>query len=232
MKALEKKIIEKFLKPKIDILEFPFEWGKETLYYLYYFQKGEEALISKEQMEIRIFQEWIKNNKRDFFTFISLINKIKDFRKELLTNSIEIKSYLLKIAKDLEEYIFLQNIPIPKSINFPSLQELGEENFLWEILSWYLKIIKTITFCINFFHYPKIHSELSLLSKTHKFSPKERYSLELYKNDIANILIGLTGYPIGEENYEIFLPSNVVYITSMDKDSFEIKDFEIIFYLL
>jgi len=63
MKEIPQEIIHKIMKDLLEKLYFPFEWGRETLFYFYYFQKGEEEKLIKSFKYYKAFKNQISQKE-------------------------------------------------------------------------------------------------------------------------------------------------------------------------
>ncbi len=177
MKQVPNEIIDMVMEDLIKDMYFPFSWGKETLRYLYFFQKGEEENLLKSFETFKTFQEWSKKNEETLYKFIQKINLIKDTREESLKAEREkiLEIEIAEVIDIIKEFIHKNQIPINEDIKNLSILELGSQNFIWEALSFYLKIAKFITYSLNFYYY-------AILSADFKFIGKKNYQLNtLYK---------------------------------------------------
>lgn len=202
MKAIPEEVVIKILKDLIDNLDFPFPWGKETLYYFYYFQKGEEVKILNSFKFYREFQNWSKLNPKKLNILIKKLSKIEDLRKNFLAigrnEKKEIKDSLSIIIEDLEKFIRSNLVPIFNEIQIPKKELLSYENYLWEALSFYLKMSKLITYSVNFRRYSKL-SRNFYFKKDKIYKPNTPYKIEEEKSFLQNLLLSLCGLPCYEE---------------------------------
>lgn len=223
MRPIPKKILNTILKDTIEKIHFPFLWGKETLYYLYYFQKGEENELLNSLKAYKDFQEWSNNNISKLDEFIEKLNKIEDLRDKFLDGLRHNKKEIVKLKdliKDIEDIILKNLIPIPKDIQIPKKEILGWENFVWESLSFYLKLSRFITYSINFKVYPKISNNFYFKGKK-VYIPNTPYKIEEEKEFLINLFLSWCGIPISEE-VEFSLINNVYLEEKGEPQSMEI----------
>lgn len=234
MKGIDKKIVDKFLGEALDNIFFPFSWGKETLKFLYYYQKGEEKELLNSFKEVRDFQNWVDKNLRILEEFIEMLNKIKDFRPLLLIEKRELFKDEIKIInlwENIKNFIERSRIPLSSELlTFPN-KKLSIENYMWEILSWYLKASKFITFSINFNFFPELNSDF-IFEGERIYQLDKSYSLEEEKIFLSNLLINLSGFPSREGIKKFSLPREIV-LEESHKDLFilDSQNFILIFYL-
>lgn len=233
MKSINKKIIDKVFNRFFDSIFFPFAWGKETLKFLHYYQKGEERKLLKIFKEIRNFQIWINKNQNILERFIELLNRIEDLRKSLLIKNRKFQEEreLLNLWDDITSFIIRNRIPLSSELlAFPN-NKIGLQNFIWEILSWYLKTSKFITFSINFSNFPKLN--LNFYFEGEKvYQANKYYILEDERDFLENLLINLSGFPCREGIKEFSLPQFIIVEKSY-RDCFylDFQNFNLIFYL-
>lgn len=234
MEIIDKRIIEKILDEFIEKIFFPFSWGKETLRFLQYFQRGEEKDLLKSFEEIKNFQAWINKNQNILDILIKMLMEIEDIRAFMLIEdrkSQEHEKNIINLWENIENFIKKNKIPLSSELLiFPS-KEIGIQNFIWEILSWYLKVSKFLTFSINFNYFPRLNSDFVFKGKK-LYQSDKYYLLEEEKSFLANLLINLTGYPSREGIKEFSLPHSIS-IEKSDKEYFSLdfQNFNLVFYL-
>jgi hypothetical protein len=232
MKLIENKIIEKVLKEQLNNIKFPFLWGIETLIFINYYQKGEEELLLNSFYEIKRFQEWMDKNFLILNEFLTLLQEIRDFRNNLLIDerlNLEDKK-ILKIWGIIENFVIYNKIPLSKDLLILPNISLGLRNYIWEIISWYLKVIKFITFSINFDNFPHLNSHFYF--EGHKiYKINKEYYLKDELSFISNLIINLSGFPSREGIKNFSLPQNIIIKNSIEDYFVFDKDFNIIFYL-
>lgn len=231
MKPLPKEILHIILKDTLERIYFPFLWGKEALYYLYYFQKGEESEVVSSLKEYKNFQEWSNDNLSNLDKLIKKLNKIKDLRSDFLISLRNNKKELERlnnIIKDVENFLLINKIPIPKDIQVPKREILGWENFVWESLSFYLKLTKFITYSINFKAYPKLSKSFHFKGKK-VYKPNTPYKIKEEKDFLVNLLLAWCGIPSYEE-IEFSLINNIHFLKEeIESQSIEISEDVFIF---
>ncbi len=234
MKIIDKKIVEKILDEFLEKISFPFSWGKEALRFLYYFQKGEEKDLLKSFEEIKNFQAWINKNQNILDMFIKMLNEIKDIRVFMLIEdrkSQENEKNIIYLWENIKNLIKKNKIPLSSELLIFPDKEIGIKNFIWEILSWYLKVSKFITFSINFNYFPKLNSDF--IFKGEKiYQSNKYYLLEEEESFLKNLLINLSGFPSREGIKEFSLPHRIFIKKSTNEYfSLDSKNFNLIFYL-
>ncbi|MGB9857856.1 MAG: DNA repair protein Rad50 [Dictyoglomaceae bacterium] len=234
MKAIDKKIIDKILQEAFENIFFPFSWGKETLKFLYYYQKGEEKELLRSFQEVRDFQNWGNKHLRILEEFIEILNGIKDFRPFLLIKRRELlreEREIINLTEDIKNFIEKNKIPLSSDLlTFPK-KEIGIENYLWEILTWYLKASKFITFSINFNFFPELNSTF-IYEGERIYQLDKIYFLKEEKNFLSNLLINLSGFPSKEGIKKFSLPYEII-LKESHKDFFilDSQNFNLIFHL-
>lgn len=228
MREIPQEIIHKVMKDTLEKVYFPFSWGKETLFYFHYFQKGEEEKLIKSFNYFKDFQNWMIKNKSKFNKLIRKLNKIKDLRGEILVilRTTEDLNNISLIIDDIKNLIYQENIILPKDILIPDRKSLSYENFLWEILSFYLRMIKFITFAINFDKFPKL-SERFKGKKLYKYNTP--YKIEEEKNFLQNLILAICGIP-GFEEIEFSLLNSISFKRESLPETLEIKEDIFIFH--
>ncbi|MCS7201247.1 MAG: DNA repair protein Rad50 [Dictyoglomus sp.] len=233
MKTIPEKIIDKVFDKFFNNIFFPFTWGKETLKLLNYYQRKEEEKLLRTFNEIKNFQAWISNNQNILDVFIRMLNEIKDLREIFLIKSREFKEELevLYLWNNIISFIEKNKIPLASELlNFPN-EKIGFQNLLWEILSWYLKVSKFITFSLNFYNFPNLNSGF-YFEGNKVYQPSKYYILEEEKDFLVNLLINLSGFPSREGIKEFSLPQRII-IKRSKRDYFflDSKNLSLIFYL-
>lgn len=212
MKPIAKKIIEYTMKDLFYKLNFPFEWGRESLYQLYFYEKGEERIIEESFKNYKIFQKWMNSHNIILSDFIEKLKSIRDIRSDFLSfkrSSLkDLIRDLYNIIDDIRIFIEKNSIPLPQDIYIPDINILGPENFTWEVLSFYIKSIRFITFSINFFNYPQISEEI-ILYNNRRYFPEHSYKLIDEKVYLQDLILSWSGIP--SQNYikEFYLPKDI-----------------------
>ena len=228
MKEIPQEIIHKIMKDLLEKLYFPFEWGRETLFYLYYFQKGEEDKLIRSFKYYKDFKKQISKREDEFNKLIKKLKEIKDLRRNILLksrSSQELKDISL-IVGDIKKLINKLEIILPEDIIPPEKESLSYENFLWETLSFYLKMAKFITFAINFEKFPKL-SERFKGEKIYEYNIP--YKIESEKTFLQNLILAIGGIP-GFEEIEFSLLNSISSKEDKTPESLEIKEDFFIFH--
>ncbi len=228
MREIPQEIIYKVMRELLEKIYFPFSWGKDTLFYLYYFQKGEEEELIKSLNYFKDFQTWIIKNKSKFNKLIGKLNEIKDLRGEILVilRTTEDLNNISPIIGEIKNLIYQENITLPEDILIPDIESLSYENFLWETLSFYLKMVKFITFTINFDKFPKL-SERFKGKKLYEYNTP--YKIEEEKSFLQNLILAICGIP-GFEEIEFLLLNSISLNGKYLSESLEIKENIFIFH--
>ncbi|MGB9767443.1 MULTISPECIES: DNA repair protein Rad50 [Dictyoglomus] len=228
MKDIPQEIIHKVMRDLLERIYLPFSWGKETLFYFYHFQKGEEEKLIKSFNYFKDFQNWMIKNKSKFNKLIRRLNEIKDLRGEILVTlrTTENLNNISLIIDDIKNLICQENIILPEDILIPDMKYLSYENFLWEVLSFYLKMTKFITFAINFDKFPKL-SERFKGKKLYKYNTP--YKMEEEKSFLQNLILAICGVP-GFEEIEFSLLNSISPKRNSLPETLEIKDDIFIFH--
>jgi len=231
MKPIAKKIVEHIMEDLFYRLNFPFEWGRESLYQLYFYEKGEEIIIEESFKNYKTFQIWMSTHNMIFSNFIEKLKNIRDIRGDFLSFERSSPKNLIKdlnnIIEDIRIFIEKNRIPLPPDIYIPDINILGPENFTWEVLSFYIKSIRFITFSINFFYYPKIYEEI-ILSNNRKYFPNHSYKLIDEKKYLQDLILSWAGIPSQSYIKEFYLPKDIRLEDGLEH--FTIKDEIFIFH--
>ncbi len=228
MKEIPQEIIHKIMKDLLEKLYFPFEWGRETLFYFYYFQKGEEEKLIKSFKYYKAFKNQISQKEDELNKLVKKLKEIKDLREKILLKARipeEINDVSL-IIDDIRKLINKLEIILPEDIVPPEKESLSYENFLWETLSFYLKMTKFITFAINFEKIPKL-SERFKGEKIYEYNIP--YKIESEKNFLQNLILAICGIPVFEE-IEFSLLNSISSKEDKIPESLEIKEDVFIFH--
>ncbi|HOJ92128.1 MAG TPA: DNA repair protein Rad50 [Dictyoglomaceae bacterium] len=210
MKQVPNEIIEIVMKDLIKDMYFPFSWGRETLRYLYFFQKGEEENLLKSFETFKTFQEWSKKNEETLYQFIQKINLIRDMREEFLKSErkkiLEIE--ITKVIDTIKEFIYKNQIPINEDTKNLSISELGSQNFIWEALSFYLKNVKFITYSLNFSYYASLSADFQFIGKKN-YQLNTLYKVKEEISFLQSLILALSGIPCKEELIVFSLPKDI-----------------------
>ncbi|MCX7845031.1 MAG: DNA repair protein Rad50 [Dictyoglomaceae bacterium] len=184
--------------------------------------------------EVKNFQLWTNKNQNILERFINMLNEIKDLREGILIKNRkfqEEEEIVINLWEDITSFIKKNSIPLSLELLIFPNKEIGRQNLLWEILTWYLKVSKFITFSINFKNFPKLNSDFYYQGNK-IYQPNIYYILEEEKNFLANLLISMSGFPSREGIKEFSLPQMIV-VEKFCKDYFLLDSqyFNLIFYL-